>query len=704
MKSRTAFILARLTTHKYRRTTFVAFVAPVPYWRMPSVFYYVLIVGLAFGPAYLNADEATRVFVTGAAGFIGSHLILNLKRDERTTVVGIDNFDYYYSVALKRRRANMVQNSTGVEIIDGDICNGDLLTEIFVKNRFTHIINLAAQPGVRYSFVNPLAYIRNNLQCFTTLLDTMRLQYGGKTGRPMPRLLYASSSSVYGINKEVPFSEEHPVVKPSNLYGASKRSNELIAHSYHHLFGMTTIGFRFFTVYGPWGRPDMAAYIFTKNILNNKTITMYNNGDNLRDFTYVDDIVSGLTAAVKRKEDDGFSVYNIGNSKPVSTKYFLELLETLLHRKASVRFEVSKAEMPVTFANTTLAFKNLGFQAKTSIEEGLKKYMNWFRGYETANMPCESGCSQHEDFCFNSGWGSSAEISRKETKGCTVGVYTVSTSENTNLLHPAPERQKCNIALVSEKSKLWLAESSKANFDIKSPVYPIYMNWTLVPVDDLIGFSDPRRGTRVPKIAPEKFFSPSVTHAIYIDSSNVLTHPPEWYIDIMKGPNNETAGMMVVQHSHSVDLFVEYSRILYYQKTHPKITHDPKLLENQVRGYQYYKDKNPGTKFINVFDGSFIVHDLKTEGAEKFRCAWFEEYMDWSDKDQISGAFKLSTMSEAMKDEDGARSEIVMEWHPVALSKSGKPLYVRVMQQKWHPMIKQPNSKALFTMNRLKYS
>lgn len=325
-------------------------------------------------------------------------MILNLKTDPGTTVLGIDNFDLYYSVALKRARAKNVRDATGVEIIDGDICNDKILQEIFKNNDFTHIVNLAAQPGVRYSFVNPMAYIRNNLQCFTTLLEAMRTQYGGKTGRPMPRLLYASSSSVYGINKKVPFSESDEVLQPSNLYGATKRANELIAHSYHHLFGITTIGFRFFTVYGPWGRPDMAAYIFTKNILANKTITMYNDGDNLRDFTYIDDIVSGLVSSVRRKEDDKWIVYNLGNSKPVSTKYFLELLEKSLHRKASMRFEVSKAEMPVTYANSTLAKVNLGFVAKTSIEEGLSKYMDWFRQHESSKMPCESGCSKHDDF------------------------------------------------------------------------------------------------------------------------------------------------------------------------------------------------------------------------------------------------------------------------------------------------------------------
>jgi UDP-glucuronate 4-epimerase len=602
----------------------------------------------------------------------------------------------------------LVLNATGISIIDGDICDGELLTEIFAKTEFTHIINLAAQPGVRYSFVNPLAYIRNNLQCFTTLLDTMRLQYGGKSGRPMPRLLYASSSSVYGINTDVPFSEEHPVVKPSNLYGATKRANELIAHSYHHLFGMSVTGFRFFTVYGPWGRPDMAAYIFTKNILSNKTITMYNDGDNLRDFTYIDDIVAGLTATVRRKEDDGYSVYNLGNSKPVSTKYFLELLETLLQRKASVRFEVSKAEMPVTYANTTAAKEKLGFQAKTSIEEGLKKYMDWFRGYETQNMPCESGCSQHEDFCFKSGWGSSAAASTRLTKGCAVSVYTVSTSLDTSVLHPAPEREpKCNIALISEKSKLWLLEASKTNFKFKkdSLDYPIYKNWTLVPIDTLVGFSDPRKATRVPKIAPEKFFAASVTHAIYLDSSNQLTHPPEWYIDLTKGPDGKTASMVAVQHARSSDVFDEYSKIIHYSTSRPKITHNPGMLEEQIKGYQYYKDRNENVKFNNVFDGSFLVHDLKSPDAEKFRCRWFEEYMEWSDRDQISGSFVLSTLHQGMKKAGDKEVEKEEEWHPVYDSKaSGQPMYVRVLRKSVHPMMHRPNAEAVFTMARLKYA
>lgn len=340
--------------------------------------------------------ESSSILVTGAAGFIGSHLVRHLYTTGFKNVIGLDTFNAYYSPALKRERAHNLLVNHGVTVVDGDVCDADMLRLLFEKYKFTHIVHLAAQAGVRYSLIQPLTYIHTNLKCFTILLEQIR-SVGEKQGRDkMPHLLYASSSSVYGLNEKIPFSEIDPVEKPSNLYGATKRSNELMAYSYYHLFGIQSVGFRFFTVYGPWGRPDMAAYIFTEQISRGESITVYNNGNMKRDFTYVDDIVAGITASLDYKHKKPM-VFNLGNNKPVGALYFLQLIEKSLGIKAKVKFEDSLAEIAITYANTTLASEELGFAAKTSIEEGIEKFITWYKEHESKQVLCESGCAVGND-------------------------------------------------------------------------------------------------------------------------------------------------------------------------------------------------------------------------------------------------------------------------------------------------------------------
>ncbi len=311
-----------------------------------------------------------RVLVTGAAGFIGFHAALALKR-AGAEVIGYDNFNDYYSVALKRERAKLLVQQ-GISMIEGDLCDKAGLETIFDENDFTHVLNLAAQAGVRYAQKNPMAYLKSNLEGFLVLLEILK-------ARPEVKLVYASSSSVYGCNEKTPFSTSDMTDQPANLYAATKKANELLAYSYHHLYGLTTVGLRFFTVYGPWGRPDMAYFSFTEAILKGEPIRLFNNGKMWRDFTYIDDAVQGIVAALDYDEN---AVFNIGNNKCEELLTFVSILEEELGRKANKVFiEEAPGEMIRTFADISEAEKKLGFAPKTSLKEGLHHFVYWHNAY-----------------------------------------------------------------------------------------------------------------------------------------------------------------------------------------------------------------------------------------------------------------------------------------------------------------------------------
>ena len=281
-----------------------------------------------------------KILVTGAAGFIGYHLVQSLLKDGHE-IIGLDNFNSYYDVNLKRARINNIDNKK-FSMFEIDLVDNKSLESLFKKNDFDVVVNLAAQAGVRYSLTNPEKYIESNIIGFTNILEACR-------HNKIPNLVYASSSSVYGMNSEVPFSEDHSVDHPVSLYAASKRSNELMAHTYSHLFDLPTTGLRFFTVYGPWGRPDMALFLFTKAILDEEPIQVFNDGKMIRDFTYIDDIVSGLKGAIlnssKVTESDNvklkpsissapYRIFNLGNNQPVTLENFINAIEASVGKKA----------------------------------------------------------------------------------------------------------------------------------------------------------------------------------------------------------------------------------------------------------------------------------------------------------------------------------------------------------------------------------
>lgn len=315
------------------------------------------------------------IIITGVAGFIGFHLSQKLLKAGHQ-IIGIDNINNYYDINLKRARLDILEQDPNFTFYKADISHPNDISQIFKKHSdATHVIHLAAQAGVRYSLENPFAYVDSNLTGQVSIFEAVREL------KNLSHIIYASSSSVYGNNDKVPFSISDNTDSPISLYAATKKSGEMIANYYAVTHKIPTIGLRFFTVYGPYGRPDMAYYSFTKNILESKSIKLFNNGNLKRDFTFVDDITDGIIASLYKKPEN-HKIYNLGNNKPVELKYFVETLENLLGKKAIIQNEpMQMGDVYQTFADIEESSKILGFQPKISIEQGLAKFVEWYMGY-----------------------------------------------------------------------------------------------------------------------------------------------------------------------------------------------------------------------------------------------------------------------------------------------------------------------------------
>jgi len=313
-----------------------------------------------------------KVLVTGAAGFIGMHCAERLlaRGDE---VLGIDNLSPYYSVELKQARLARLQRNRAFTFEPVDIADAGRLKAVFEKARPDLVLHLAAQPGVRYSLENPQAYVQSNLVGFANVLE------GCRAVKPR-HLVFASSSSVYGTNQKLPWSETDNVDHPISLYAATKKANELMAHPYHHLFGLATTGLRYFTVYGPWGRPDMSPVLFARAIVEGRPIQVFNHGDMQRDFTYVDDIVEGTLRALDKPA--GYAIYNIGNHTPVKLLDYIATLEKVLGRKAQLEMKpMQPGDVKATYADTQALERAVGFAPRTPLETGLARFAEWFKSY-----------------------------------------------------------------------------------------------------------------------------------------------------------------------------------------------------------------------------------------------------------------------------------------------------------------------------------
>ncbi|RMG31230.1 MAG: NAD-dependent epimerase [Gammaproteobacteria bacterium] len=331
-----------------------------------------------------------KVLITGSAGFIGSALALRLleRGDE---VIGVDNLNDYYDVSLKEARLARTLEYPGYTDVRADIADREAMEAVFRTHRPQRVVNLAAQAGVRYSLENPHAYVDTNLVGFLNILEGCR-HYG------VEHLVFASSSSVYGANTRMPFSVHDNVDHPVSLYAASKKANELMAHTYSHLYGLPTTGLRFFTVYGPWGRPDMALFLFTRKILAGEPIDVFNYGKHRRDFTYIDDIVEGVVRVLDRIPEPNpdwsgdapdaasskapYRLYNIGNHQPVELMHYIEVLEDCLGKKAEKNLlPLQPGDVPDTYADVSDLVRDIGYRPSTSVEEGVRKFVDWYRAF-----------------------------------------------------------------------------------------------------------------------------------------------------------------------------------------------------------------------------------------------------------------------------------------------------------------------------------
>ena len=335
-----------------------------------------------------------KVLVTGAAGFIGFHTVRSLleRGDE---VTGLDNLNAYYDPELKAARLRLLAAFPQFRFAQIDLIDGDAMRELFARERFERVVHLAAQAGVRYSIQNPELYVQSNINGFLQVIEGCR-----RNG--VQHLVYASTSSVYGANTRMPFSEKHCADHPLTLYAATKKANELMAHSYSSLYGLPTTGLRFFTVYGPWGRPDMALFLFTKNILADQPIDVYYEGQHQRDFTYVDDIVQGVVAAVEHVAQPNlqwnstapdsaasrapYKIYNIGNEQPVTLMRYIDVLEQCLGKKAQRKLlPMQLGDVPDTWADVSALERDVGYRPSTTLEEGVKRFVEWYLGYYHPN-------------------------------------------------------------------------------------------------------------------------------------------------------------------------------------------------------------------------------------------------------------------------------------------------------------------------------
>ena len=334
--------------------------------------------------------DFNRILVTGAAGFIGYHLSKRLLSDG-CQVVGVDNLGDYYDVQLKEDRLAQLRSDDRFQFYKDDLADQEALDTIFSNNQIEVVINLAAQAGVRYSLINPQAYVNSNLAGFVNILECCR-------HHDIKHLVFASSSSVYGANTTMPFSVHHNIDHPVSLYAASKKANELMAHAYSHLFELPCTGLRFFTVYGPWGRPDMALFLFTKAIIEGRPIQVFNHGDMQRDFTYIDDIIEGVVRVVQKiprpdpnwsgaNPDPGrsykpYKIYNIGNNHPVQLNDFIKEIEKALGKVAKKEYlELQPGDVPATYADIDDLINEVGFSPATPISAGIKKFIDWYKDY-----------------------------------------------------------------------------------------------------------------------------------------------------------------------------------------------------------------------------------------------------------------------------------------------------------------------------------
>lgn len=608
------------------------------------------------------------VLITGVAGFIGFSVAHHFLQHNLGNVVGIDNFNDYYDVALKYKRVDVLSQWDNFRVIEGDVCDAPFVRKTLEEYNVTHVLHLAAQAGVRYSLQNPLAYVRENVQCFVVLLEELRYLKGRSGGHPFPRFVYASSSSVYGGNTKVPFDETDPVDQPSSLYGATKRMNELLALVYFKVFGIASIGLRFFTVYGPWGRPDMAPYKFTEKIEKGENITVYNQGNMARDFTYIDDIVSGIIAALKYPTQSSL-VLNLGNSNPENVLGLVQIIEQRLGRVAQLEFKESSVDLPMTYASIAQANKLLSYAPRIRLEEGMRRFIEWYFWYSGERALCASECAD-PGRCLPSPFDDTILKSVEATRQCDTVLYTVYMGLENILLHKPLHN------VTDDRQKYcYIAFTTNVVMD-----YPSSVIWKQVALKmDPSYIWDSRRLSRVIKLTPTLFFASSVKHAIYLDAKLQLLEHPQKLVRMLTDPdppNGKRASLLAVRHPFRSNPFDEAKEIVKAKVRRHDISYSIWTMNHQIDLYNQSQQAQ-NISMANLIDGALLVHDLKNEAGRAFRCAWSREYYAGADRDQISFPWVLAKYA---KD---AGSDLVrgQEWCKIS---EPSDTYVRILSDTLH--------------------
>ena len=609
----------------------------------------------------------TKVLITGIAGFIGYSLASELTRKKVAKIVGIDHFNSYYDVRLKYKRIDMLSHYDSIDIIQGDVCNASLVRKVLYQHNFSHVVHLAAQAGVRYSLQKPLSYVRENVECFVTLLEEVR--HLKEKVYPVPRLLYASSSSVYGSNTKIPFEEVDRVDSPSSLYGATKRMNELLATVYFNIFGISSVGLRFFTVYGPWGRPDMAPFLFTDRIEKGESVVIYNKGKMERDFTYIDDIIGGIVSALNVAPSSA-TVVNLGNNQPQSVLSLVKIIEEKLNRSANLEFKTSVVDLPITYASINKAQKLLSYAPKTNLEEGMEKFINWYLLYTQARMLCASECAQQKR-CLRSPFDAAAALSSTLTEGCTFVVYTVYIGVETTVsfhepFHAAKNRHNSSCYIAFSTSVL--NETARA-----------HSKWNMVPLTTINSIEwDTRRLSRVIKLTPGGFFAPSVREAIYVDAKYQLCGDPRKLVDMLRDQSGQKSAILVaIHHPLRSNPSSERAAIMWTKQKRPDISYSMWTMKSQIDSYEGF-EKSENISLSNMIDGGFLVHDLTSPIGREFRCAWSNEYYKGADRDQLSFPFVLAVKAKRA----GVSFSPDEEWCKV---QDSPEKYVRILPAIFHP-------------------
>jgi UDP-glucuronate 4-epimerase len=611
------------------------------------------------GPIELHADSSTSgvlanatVLITGAAGFIGYSVASYILQHELGKVIGIDNFNNDYDVGLKYRRSDRLSHWRSMHLIEGDICDSALVRNILQQHNVTHVLHLAAQTGMPKHLH---AYVPDKMSCFATLFEELHELKANLSGRPFPRFIYASSLSTYGGNIDI---------LSGNAYDSNKWINELLASMYFVDFGIASIGLRFSTVYGPWGRPDTTPFHFTENIEQEKNITVYDQGTTEKGFIYIDDIVSGIIFAMTHPASSAAKM-DLGNGNSENKLDLVKVIEQRLGRRARMNYERPEVKPPLRgAAKMTKADKVIPFNPKVRLEEGMRSFIDWYLAYYGVRSLCASECADPK-WCIPSFFDAVLRESVTMTNQCNIVVYTIYIGErNVTLYNPLHEEA------VDEPTTCYVAFVAKGRL-ITQPG----SLWKMVPVEIAHSLPwDERQLSRVIKLTPASFFAESVTHAIYVDASIQLVAQPQKLVDMLvhdDGEHPRQAIMMAARHPVRFDPFAEARVIEHSKKFRNEISYSIRTMNHQISIYKQ-GEQDHNMSLSNLISGGLLVHDIKSASGRGLRCAWSKEYYAGADRDQVSLPWVLTMAAKTA----GATLAPEEEWCKIDSAPDG---YLRIL-------------------------